>query len=230
MTNADTSKSEIDRLGVRLRESVSPHDLRLLDTYRLSFASAYEEVLQAIKTTTGIDVSGRPAKSTTAIVDKLSRESIRLSQMQDIAGCRIVVADMENQNTLAAKLSALFIDAVTSDRREKPSHGYRAIHIIVHHADRTVEIQVRTQLQHLWAEHSEKLADKFGIAVKYGGGPEDIRQRLEALSKNIGFVELLEANSVNNANLEAGRMILSNLKTNVQTALADLLTTAGVKP
>ena len=229
MTNADQSKSEIDRLGVRLRESVSSDDLRLLDTYRLSFASAYEEVLQAIKTTPGIDVSGRPAKSTTAIVDKLSRESIRLSQMQDIAGCRIVVADMEKQNALASKLSAIFTEATLSDRRAKPSHGYRAIHIIVHHADRAVEIQVRTQLQHLWAEHSEKLADKFGIAVKYGGGPEDIRQRLEVLSKGIGSVEHLEANAVN-TNPDAGRMMLDSLKTDVQTALADLLTTAGVKP
>lgn len=227
MTNP--SKSEIDRLGVRLRKSVSPEDLRLLDTYRLSFTSAYAAVLQAIKSTTGIDVSGRPAKSTTAIVDKLARESIRLSQMQDIAGCRIVVADMETQNALASKLSALFIDADISDRREKPSHGYRAIHIIVHHADRAVEIQVRTQLQHLWAEHSEKLADKFGIAVKYDGGPEDIRQRLEVLSKGIGFVEHLEAKAVN-TNPDVGRMMLSNLKADVQTALADLLKTAGVKP
>lgn len=229
MTNADPSKSEIDRLGVRLRESISPDDLRMLDTYRLSFASAYAEVLQSIKAMTGIDASGRPAKSTTAIIDKQSRESIRLSQMQDIAGCRIVVADMESQNTLASRLSTLFINAVITDRREKSSHGYRAIHVMVNHTDRTVEIQVRTQLQHLWAEHSEKLADKFGIAVKYGGGPEDIRQRLEALSKGIGFVEYLEANAVN-TNPDAGRIILGNLKTDVQTALADLLKTAGVKP
>ena len=149
--------------------------------------------------------------------------------MQDIAGCRIVVADVDNQNALASKLSARFINAVTSDRREKPSHGYRAIHIIVHHVDRAVEIQIRTQLQHLWAEHSEKLADIFGIAVKYGGGPADIRQRLEVLSKGIGFVEHLEANAAN-TNPDAGRMMLDSLKTDVQTALADLLTTAGVKP
>ena len=183
MTNA--SKSEIDKLGARLRESLSSDDLRLLDTYRLSFAPAYAEVIQAIQSTTGMDVSGRPAKSTNAIVDKLSRESIRLSQMQDIAGCRIVVADMETQNSLAAKLRVLFIDAVISDRREKPSHGYRAIHLIVRHGERTDEFQIRSQLQHLWSEHSEKLADKFGIAVKYGGGPEDIMLRLGALSKNI---------------------------------------------
>ena len=226
MANEKPSKSEIDRLGVRLRQSVSPDDLRLLDTYRLSFASAYQDVLQAIKSATGIDVSGRPAKSTTAIVDKLSRESIRLSQMQDISGCRIIVADTESQNVLASKLSALFTETAMSDRRAKPSHGYRAIHIIVHHADRAVEIQVRTQLQHLWAEHSEKLADKFGIAVKYDGGPEDIRQRLEVLSKGIGFVEHLEAKAVN-TNPDVGRMILSNLKADVQTALADLLKTAG---
>ena len=205
---------------------MSPDDLRLLDAYRLSFAPIYAKVVQAITSTTGIDVSGRPAKSTTAIVDKLSRESIRLSQMQDIAGCRIVVADMEAQNTLAAKLSALFTDAVISDRREKPSHGYRAMHIIVRQASHTVEIQIRTQLQHLWAEHSEKLADKFGVAVKYGGGPAKIRQRLDALSKAIGFVEHLETKAVN-SNLEAGRMIISNLKLDVQAALADLLLNAG---
>ena len=203
-----------------------PDDLRLLDAYRLSFASADKEVIQAIKSTAGIDASGRPAKSTTAIVGKLSRESIRLSQIQDIAGCRIVVADMETQNNLAATLSSHFMDAVTIDRREKSSHGYRAIHIIVHQADRTVEIQIRTQLQHLWAEHSEKLADKFGIAVKYGGDPTNIRQRLDALSKGIGFVEHLETNAVN-TNPEAGRMIITNLKSDVQTALADLLCNAG---
>jgi ppGpp synthetase/RelA/SpoT-type nucleotidyltranferase len=35
------------------------------------------------------------------------------------------------------------------DRREKPSHGYRAVHVIVECGGRMVEIQVRTELQHL---------------------------------------------------------------------------------
>lgn len=100
MTDSAPSKGDIDRLGNRLREAVSPDDLRLLDTYRLSFASAYEAVLRQVRISHGPAVSGRPAKSTTAIVDKLRRETIRLSQMQDIAGCRVVVADTAEQAAL----------------------------------------------------------------------------------------------------------------------------------
>src|SRR6185312_32792 len=35
-----------------------------------------------------------------------------------------------------------------------------------------VEIQVRTQLQHQWAELYEKLADKIGRGIRYGEAPE----------------------------------------------------------
>ena len=192
MDQASVSKSEIDRLGDRLRETVSPDDLRMLDGYRLSFADAYDEVANTVRERTGVDVSGRPAKSTTAIVEKLKRESIRLSQMQDIAGCRIVVGDIAQQNTVTNELLGLFPDSEISDRRETPSHGYRAVHIIVPAANHKVEVQIRTQLQHLWAELSEKLADKFGIAVKYGGGTDAIRQRLGLLSENIDLLELLD--------------------------------------
>ena len=45
-----------------------------------------------------------------------------------------------------------------------------------------VEIQVRTQLQHVWAELSEKLADRYGMDVKYGGGPEAIYAHLAPAS------------------------------------------------
>ncbi|MBI3306876.1 MAG: hypothetical protein HYZ84_03615 [Candidatus Omnitrophica bacterium] len=52
--------------------------------------------------------TGRPAKSTTSIVDKLHRESIRLSQLQDIAGCRIVVKDIQEQNSVAELIQKAF--------------------------------------------------------------------------------------------------------------------------
>ncbi|GAC1306974.1 MAG: hypothetical protein NVSMB21_10350 [Vulcanimicrobiaceae bacterium] len=42
-------------------------------------------------------VSLRTAKSTSSIVAKLQRESTRLSQIQDIAGCRIVVPTIAAQ-------------------------------------------------------------------------------------------------------------------------------------
>lgn len=85
--NKEFSRSEIDRLGDRLQITLTPDDLRLLDAYRLSFTGSYQVVINSVRELTGIEVSGRPAKSTSAIIDKLKRESIRFSQIQDIAGC-----------------------------------------------------------------------------------------------------------------------------------------------
>ena len=87
MTNA-----ELDRLGERLRAGVTAQDLTDLDRYRRSFRASYDAVVDRVRTELNLEVSGRPAKSTSAIVDKLRRSSMRLTQMQDIAGCRIAVA------------------------------------------------------------------------------------------------------------------------------------------
>jgi putative GTP pyrophosphokinase len=114
---------------------------------------------------------------------------MRFTQMQDIAGCRIVVPDVPAQGRLTATLEQMF-DASVVDRRSKPSHGYRAVHLIVRSAsDLPVEVQLRTDLQHVWAELSEKLADAFGIEVKYGGGPADIRRTLDDFTALIASFE-----------------------------------------
>ena len=95
---ADISKTQIDLLGDRLRRGFpSDTDLRILDDYRRSFGSAYELVVRTLREL-GLEPTGRPAKSTGALVEKLHRESIRLSQVQDIAGCRVVVADIAEQD------------------------------------------------------------------------------------------------------------------------------------
>jgi putative GTP pyrophosphokinase len=186
------SKASVDRLGERLRVGINAEDLKLLDEYRLSFAPAYEVVRAKLRSIENILPSGRPAKSTTAIVDKLRRESIRLSQVQDIAGCRIVVDSRAAQNSLTSALVDLFPVTHVSDRREKPSHGYRAVHVIVKECGLNVEIQVRTRLQQLWAELSEKLADHYGPGLKYGEGPENIRKLLENLSNHVRIIEIFK--------------------------------------
>lgn len=83
------SKTKIDRLGDRLRSGmISETDLRMLDEYRRSFGEAYQDTVGTIRDELNLSPTGRPAKSTGSIIDKLKRESIRLSQIQDIAGCR----------------------------------------------------------------------------------------------------------------------------------------------
>jgi ppGpp synthetase/RelA/SpoT-type nucleotidyltranferase len=163
----EISKTKIDRLGDRLRKgNITDDDLRLLDEYRRSLTGAYEDVVGTIRDRLGLEPTGRPAKSTTSIAEKLRRESIRLTQVQDIAGCRLIVVNIAEQDRVVTNLVRHFIKTTVVDRRAKPSHGYRAVHVIATIDDKAVEIQVRTVLQQLWAELSEKISDTIDPAIK----------------------------------------------------------------
>jgi putative GTP pyrophosphokinase len=187
------SNTQIDRLGDRLRsDEVSDADVQLLNDYRLSFAPAYEEVIEVIRNTLKLESTGRPAKSTMSIVDKLRRESLRLRQMQDIAGCRVVVGDVVRQDAAVECLTKAFAETTVVDRRKIPSYGYRAVHVIVRQHGTPVEIQVRTELQHGWAQLSEKLGDIVDPSIKYGGGPDSLKSNLLKLSETVGKMEVLE--------------------------------------
>jgi putative GTP pyrophosphokinase len=162
------SRTQIDRLGEHLRLGApSESDLLMLDDYRRSFGVSYQPVVQTIRSELSLEPTGRPAKSTGAIVEKLQRESIRLVQMQDIAGCRVVVTDCEAQEQVVDALRRTFASATVIDRRTKPSFGYRAVHMVVDVYEKPVEIQIRTYLQDQWAELLEKVAQG------------DARERLE---------------------------------------------------
>jgi len=190
---ASFSKSQIDRLGDRLRKgSLNEADLRLLDEYRRSFGEGYDAVVRTIRKRLNLHPTGRPAKSTMSIIEKLRRESIRLSQVQDIAGCRVIVANAIAQERAVQSLRQIFTNTTIMDRRKNPSHNYRAVHVTARIAEHLIEIQVRSSLQHLWAEFSERLSDKVGPAIKYGGGHEQIRQALSQTSEMVAKFEGME--------------------------------------
>jgi putative GTP pyrophosphokinase len=145
-----------------------------------------------LRNTLKLEPTGRPAKSTVSIVDKLRRESLRLRQMQDIAGCRIVVGDVVRQDSVVGCLTKAFAETSVVDRRKTPSYGYRAVHVVVRQGGTPVEIQIRTELQHRWAQLSEKLSDVIDPKVKYGGGPESLQSKLLKLSEIAAKMEVLE--------------------------------------
>ena len=187
------TKSQVDRLGERLKVGkIDDADLRMLDEYRRSYAIPYLEVIGNLRNGLGIEPTGRPAKSTPSIIDKLRRESIRLSQIQDVAGCRILVEDINGQDIATKAISQLYPNAVVIDRREHPSHGYRAVHVIVISVGKSIEIQVRTALQQFWAEVSEKLSDLIDPRIKYGGGPGPAQNMLAMTSGIFARLEALE--------------------------------------
>lgn len=186
------SKTQFDLLGNRLKGgSHTENDLRLLDIYRRTFRAAYEAVVRTLRQR-GEVLTGRLAKSTKSIAEKLRRESIRLSQMQDIAGCRIVVGNIVEQEKLLASLKTDFPLATLIDRRAHPSHGYRAVHVIAEIFGKPIEIQVRSSLQHLWAEVSEKSSDVLDPMIKYGGGRDSWRVFLTKSSQSVAAYEEFE--------------------------------------
>lgn len=183
------SKTQLDKLGDRLRAgSHDEIDVRGLDEYRRLFRPAYDSVVATIGAL-GLQATGRPAKTTTAVVEKLIRQNIRLTQVQDIAGVRLVLRDISEQEDVVYRLHRAFEQSTMVDRRTRPSHGYRAVHLVVVVYDRPIEIQVRTRAQHMWAEISEKLADAVDQTVKYGGGPDETRATLEIYSNAVKSIE-----------------------------------------
>ena len=106
-----------------------------MDEYRRSFRPAYDAAIATLRNNLGIEATGRPAKTTASIVDKLNRQHIRLTQIQDIAGVRVLVDSAVDQDQVVERLSNTFGDVAVDDRRANPSHGYRAVHVIVELGD-----------------------------------------------------------------------------------------------
>lgn len=173
------SKSALDRLGGKLAtdDSAVPDDEldQLAEVVR-----AYQVVLDDVKAqlvTLGFEPTTR-VKTTGTLIEKLRREhGMRLSRVQDLAGARILVPGRREQDEARDRICGHFTAADCPcrvvDRRENPSHGYRAVHVIVQADGIPVEVQIRTELQDSWAQIVERLADRWGRGLRYGKGPDD---------------------------------------------------------
>jgi ppGpp synthetase/RelA/SpoT-type nucleotidyltranferase len=84
-----------------------------------------------------------------------------------------------------------------------------------------IEIQVRTVLQHLWAEFSEKVADLVDPAIKYGGGAEDVREPLSQLSNMVKQMEESELRPAG-ADLQQIELRKSALRQSLEMAIVEV--------
>lgn len=178
------SREQINKLGKRLASSstVSDDDLRALEELIACHLAALELArprVNSLAADTGfgpLHITHRP-KTTQTIIEKLRRENtMALARVQDLAGIRIVgPLRLDEQDLLAAEIAHRFPpdprEASIKDRRVNPSHGYRAIHVIVTLEGVTIEVQLRTLLQHVWADLMERLADRLGRQIRYGESP-----------------------------------------------------------
>ena len=125
-------------------------------------------------------------KRLSSIALKLRRFStLRLSQMQDIAGCRAVVDSVAHVDNLvdAYRKSDIKhkLDHVDDYIRNPKGSGYRGVHLIYrYYSDKKktynglkIEIQLRSKLEHAWATAVETVGTFIQQALKSSQGEED---------------------------------------------------------
>lgn len=133
-----------------------------------------------------LEVSQR-LKRIGTIMDKLCREpTMKLANMQDIGGCRAVLASVAEirrvQKLLRSKTERTY-DYIETPR----SSGYRGVHVIVQYDGRLTEVQLRTELMHQWAYTVERLSGRLGHDLKAGRGPEPVLGWLKVVSEAMGL-------------------------------------------
>jgi hypothetical protein len=125
-------------------------------------------------------------KRLSSIVAKLRRfAGLRLSQMQDVGGCRVVLSSVDEIYEVVEKFKKSSIRhelARTDDYIKEPKDsGYRGVHLIYKYvSDRKttyngtkIEIQIRSQLQHAWATAVETVGTFIQQALKSSQGEDD---------------------------------------------------------
>ena len=176
-TSQEYTKGQIDRAGFSLRDS-NRHDQSFINAAEIlnRWRTIHVNPLNIVKRKLNnlieeIDIDASTAyrlKRQHSVIKKLKRRydndhpTMKLSQMQDIAGCRIVVSNMELVDKLYGHITKQIKYEKVSEKDYivNPKYdGYRSIHLIYRYKAKTdklqneflVEIQLRTQLQHSWA-------------------------------------------------------------------------------
>jgi ppGpp synthetase/RelA/SpoT-type nucleotidyltranferase len=190
------SRSQLDKLGERLKSSdgPSPQDIELLRGYQAGLQETLNETIGFLRVVNTTVFTSRE-KQLMSVIAKLRRGSMKLSQMQDIVGFRVVVSEMDIYDDWVDHVRERSADDTVPwreyDRVHAPSHGYRAFHFVRLAPAGPIELQIRTDLQHDWAELSESL-ERLHPGIKLGTGPVPIQAALAALSRVIAVYEDLD--------------------------------------
>lgn len=194
------SKTKIDKAGLAIAKGRFKDELEYIeleetfDEYRKSHLQPLSETtleLQQLLANYGAAYYiAQRLKRKPQIIRKLNRLSVRLTQLQDIGGCRIIV----HRNTDVDRLHKYLLDRVgaqnifvidrATDYREKgrDDTGYRSLHIILKRGGIFLELQIRSRIQHYWAESIERTSVIYGYYLKESEGNPKVIQYFKTLS------------------------------------------------
>ncbi|MGN7770766.1 RelA/SpoT domain-containing protein [Phyllobacterium sp. 22552] len=137
-----------------------------------------------------------------SIRKKLSTTTLRLNQIQDLGGCRAILANMDELKSLVAFYQhggSAHTFSRQKDYIEAPKEGgYRSHHIILQfqggeeypaHSNLQIEMQIRTELQHSWATAVEAVGLYRNEDLKGGQGNPDWLRLFELMSSELALSE-----------------------------------------
>lgn len=113
--------------------------------------------------------------------------SMRLTQMQDLGGCRVILSNISQVRLLVKALERSDIKHKLIDRddyiTEPKASGYRGVHLVYsYYSDKKapsvynglkIEVQIRSMRQHAWATAVEIVGTIIGQSLKSGQGDAD---------------------------------------------------------
>lgn len=211
MIGLPASKSRIDKSGQYLASPRTDFDSTYLaefvelegvfDKFRESHLRPLTDLTSQLQQ--GLDAEdesyyiAQRLKRKPQILRKLNRLSVRLTQLQDIGGLRIIVNqndDVDRVARLADQIisrSGYFSGVRDTDYRPlgRDDSGYRALHKIIKVGAINLELQIRSRAQHYWAESIERTSVFYGKRLKEGEGSDVVRLYFKNLSSLFSKVE-----------------------------------------
>lgn len=212
--NENISKTKIKNIGKNIKNSsLSQDDLSVFSEWRSSHAILTRELAKTLKRKNNNEkqtIISRRLKRQPSIFAKLTRfPNMQLNTMQDIGGVRIILKNKKEVYTLSDDLNVLYgekkkamfeLKKPINDYIEKPKEdGYRSIHHVYSYSGSSkkkeflkgmfVELQIRTQMQHIWATTLEIFDIKNKSSLKIGGGNEEHREFFKLCSLILSFID-----------------------------------------
>lgn len=158
-------------------------------------------------------VLAKRLKRTPSIIAKLKRfEEMKLRNMQDIGGCRVILPTQKKVLKVVRELKNLKDFRVKQYIENPKEDGYRGIHLIGDFAagsegKRSIEIQLRTQIQHAWATAVEIIDLFTGQAIKSNRGQERWKEFFKSASVQFALIEQLGPSKMKDRNLLADSIL-----------------------
>lgn len=125
------------------------------------------------------------------IIDKLDRfPHMRLSDMQDIGGVRVILEDIQHLIAFDQEVRELPTLKSSKNYLAKPkSSGYRGRHLVFKQNNMLTEIQLRTRLEHLWATAVETVDVIRGTSMKTKQSDSYWQKFFELASSAFAYME-----------------------------------------